>query len=116
MPAPVRAAWHRDVRHPWRGGCAAGSGGPADAAGRSGGGDAAEPMDEWMLDWLARTADPLVGQAPEVAAELSPRPWPAAQLGRTGAAGWRPDSLMPFSVSVTRPRPAGGESRAEADV
>src|SRR5260370_6334759 len=29
-----------------------------------------EPMDEWMLNWLARTADPLVGRAPGVAAEL----------------------------------------------
>jgi DNA-binding CsgD family transcriptional regulator len=28
------------------------------------------PMDEWALDWLARTADSLVGQAPGVAAEL----------------------------------------------
>jgi DNA-binding CsgD family transcriptional regulator len=27
-------------------------------------------MDEWMMSWLARTADPLVGQAPQVAAEL----------------------------------------------
>jgi tetratricopeptide (TPR) repeat protein len=27
-------------------------------------------MDEWMLSWLARTADLLVGQAPHVAAEL----------------------------------------------
>ena len=27
-------------------------------------------MDEWMLIWLARTADPLVSQAPGVAAEL----------------------------------------------
>jgi DNA-binding NarL/FixJ family response regulator len=32
--------------------------------------DAADPMDEWMLDWLTGTADSLVGQAPGVAAEL----------------------------------------------
>jgi len=32
-----------------------------------------EPMDEWMLDWLTRTADSLVGQAPAVAAELLTR-------------------------------------------
>src|SRR5205807_950016 len=28
------------------------------------------PMDEWMLSWLARNAESLVGQAPPVAAEL----------------------------------------------
>jgi DNA-binding CsgD family transcriptional regulator len=37
------------------------------------GGGTAEPVDEWMLDWLARSADPLVAQAPEVAAELLSR-------------------------------------------
>ena len=31
---------------------------------------AAEPMDGWMLSWLAGTAGPLVGQAPQVAAQL----------------------------------------------
>jgi DNA-binding CsgD family transcriptional regulator len=35
-----------------------------------GGDGTAGPMDEWMLSWLARTADLLVGQAPQVAAEL----------------------------------------------
>ena len=34
---------------------------------------ATEPVDEWMLDWLARSADLLVGQAPGVAAELLSR-------------------------------------------
>jgi DNA-binding CsgD family transcriptional regulator len=33
----------------------------------------AEPVDEWMLDWLAHTAELLVGQAPGVAAELLTR-------------------------------------------
>jgi DNA-binding CsgD family transcriptional regulator len=71
MPAPVRAAWHRDV-----GRALAAAGAPADRVARQmlravdGLGGAAEPMDEWMLDWLTRTADPLVGQAPGVAAEL----------------------------------------------
>ena len=74
MPAPMRAAWHRDV-----GRALAEAGAPPDRVARqmlravSGGGDPAEPMDEWMLDWLARTADPLVGQAPGVAAELLAR-------------------------------------------
>ena len=74
MPAPVRAAWHRDAGH-----ALAEAGAPADRVARQmlravdGPGGAAEPMDEWMLDWLARTADPLVGQAPGVAAELLAR-------------------------------------------
>jgi len=71
MPAPVRAAWHRDA-----GRALAEAGAPTDRVARQllraigGPGDTAEPMDEWMLDWLDRTADLLVGQAPGVAAEL----------------------------------------------
>jgi DNA-binding CsgD family transcriptional regulator len=79
MPAPVRVAWHRDA-----GRALAEAGAPADRVARqllrvvSGPGDApgstdTEPMDKWMLDWLARTADLLVGQAPGVAAELLTR-------------------------------------------
>src|SRR5262249_58126836 len=33
-------------------------------------GSTTEPMDEWMLRWLVRTAEPLIAQAPQVAAEL----------------------------------------------
>jgi DNA-binding CsgD family transcriptional regulator len=71
MPAPVRAAWHRDA-----GRALAEAGAPADRVARQllravGGPDGtAGPMDEWMLSWLIRTADLLVGQAPQVAAEL----------------------------------------------
>jgi DNA-binding CsgD family transcriptional regulator len=74
MPGPVRAAWHRDV-----GRALAEAGAPPDRVARqmlravSGGGGPAEPMDEWMLSWLACTADLLVGQAPAVAAELLSR-------------------------------------------
>src|SRR6201996_713744 len=74
MPTPIRAAWHRDV-----GKALAEAGAPPDRVARQllwavgGGADAAEPIDEWMLGWLARTADPLIGQAPGVAAELLTR-------------------------------------------
>jgi DNA-binding CsgD family transcriptional regulator len=74
MPAPVRAAWHRDA-----GRALAEAGAPTDRVARQmlravgGPGGATEPMDEWMLDWLARTADQLVSQAPGVAAELLAR-------------------------------------------
>src|SRR5215831_16341435 len=71
MPEPVRAAWHRDA-----GRALAQAGAPADRVARQllqavdGPGGAAEPMDPWILSWLDRTADLLVGQAPRVAAEL----------------------------------------------
>ena len=71
MPAPVRAAWHRDA-----GRALAEAGAPANRVARqmlqviAGPGDAPEPMDRWMLNWLADAADLLVGQAPHVAAEL----------------------------------------------
>ena len=71
MPAPVRAAWHRDV-----GRALAAAGAPPDRVARQllqavgGSGDTTEPVDDWMLDWLTRTADPLISQAPGVAAEL----------------------------------------------
>ena len=71
MPAPVRAAWHRDA-----GRALAEAGAPADRVARQllwavgGSGGTTEPMDEWMLSWLARTAELLVGRAPRVAAEL----------------------------------------------
>jgi DNA-binding CsgD family transcriptional regulator len=88
MPAPVRAAWHRDAGH-----ALAEAGAPPDRVARQmmravgGPGNATEPVDEWMLDWLARTADPLVAQAPGVAAELLTRavassPAESAQYGK----------------------------------
>jgi len=88
MPAPVRAAWHRDA-----GRALAAAGAPPDRVARQmlrtvgGSGDVNVPMDEWMFDWLARTADPLVGQAPGVAVELLTR---AVASSPTGSAqyGW----------------------------
>ncbi len=88
MPAPVRAAWHRDA-----GRALAEAGAPPDRVARQmlravdGHGAAAEPMDEWTLNWLARTADQLVGQAPEVAAELLTRAVASSAVGSADH-GW----------------------------
>ena len=71
IPTPVRAAWHRDA-----GRALAEAGAPADRVARQllwavgGPGGPTEPIDEWILRWLARTAELLVGQAPRAAAEL----------------------------------------------
>ena len=93
MPAPVRAAWHRDA-----GRALAEAGAPPDRVARQmlravgGPGDAPgpaddEPMDEWMLDWLGRTADLLVAQAPGVAAALLTRAVASAPADSTRY-GW----------------------------
>jgi DNA-binding CsgD family transcriptional regulator len=74
MPGPVRAAWHRDA-----GRALAEASAPADRVARQLLRAAGEPegppgpMEEWILDWLTRTADSLVDQAPAVAAELLTR-------------------------------------------
>jgi len=68
MPAPVRAAWHRDA-----GRALAEAGAPVDRVARQllrALGGPAEQVDGWMLDWLTSSADQLIGQAPGVAAEL----------------------------------------------
>jgi tetratricopeptide (TPR) repeat protein len=71
MPVPVRAAWHREA-----GRALAEAGAPADRVARQllqavdGSGGTPDPMDEWMLSWLTGAAELLVGQAPQVAAEL----------------------------------------------
>ena len=82
-----RLAPRRGTR-PRGGGRTAGPGGAADAAGgRRTWWHETEPMDEWMLDWLARTADPLVGQAPGVAAELLARAVASSPAG-SAEHGW----------------------------
>jgi DNA-binding CsgD family transcriptional regulator/tetratricopeptide (TPR) repeat protein len=88
MPAAVRAAWHRDA-----GRALVMAGASADRVARQllraiGGPDGPpEPMDEWMLDWLAQTADTLVGQAPGVAAELLERSMASSPAG-SARHGW----------------------------
>jgi DNA-binding CsgD family transcriptional regulator/tetratricopeptide (TPR) repeat protein len=104
MPAPVRAAWHREA-----GRALAEAGAPADRVAlqvlRATGGLAGttEPMDEWMLDWLACTADPLVGQAPGVAAELLTRAvasFPANSAQRDWLASRLADALYRIGSRV----------------
>jgi DNA-binding CsgD family transcriptional regulator len=88
MPTPVRAAWHRDA-----GQALVEAGASADRVARqllraaSASDGPAEPMDEWMLDWLAGTADTLVGQAPGVATELLERAVASAPAG-SARHGW----------------------------
>jgi DNA-binding CsgD family transcriptional regulator/tetratricopeptide (TPR) repeat protein len=70
IAAPVRAAWHRDA-----GRALAEAGAPVDRVARQllravDDDGPSGPMDAWVLGWLARTADLLVGHAPRVAAEL----------------------------------------------
>ena len=106
MPAPVRAAWHRDV-----GRALAEAGAPADRVARQmlaagGGGGPGDPMDEWMLDWLARTADPLVGQAPGVAAELLTRAVASSPAG-SAEHGWLASRLADALYRI------GDRTRAE---
>ena len=74
MPAAARAAWHRDAGRAF-----AAAGVSADRVARqmlravSGSPVPLSSMDDWMLEWLASAVDPLVGQAPQVAAELLTR-------------------------------------------
>ena len=71
IPAPVRTAWHSEAAR-----ALAASGAPAARVARQllqvtrRPADGAEPMDEWILRWLADTAPLLVGQAPRAAADL----------------------------------------------
>jgi DNA-binding CsgD family transcriptional regulator len=70
IPVSVRATWHRGT-----GRALAKAGAPADRVARQllgafAGPGQADPMDDWILSWLADTADVLVTQAPQVAADL----------------------------------------------
>ena len=69
IPVPVRAAWHHDAAR-----ALAEVGAPADRVARqllwAVSGSTSGPMDDWILSWLADSADLLVGQAPQVAVEL----------------------------------------------
>ncbi len=123
MPAAVRAAWHRDA-----GRALAEAGAPADRVARQllravgGPGvpsvpgdpaatdspsapDATALVDEWMLGWLDRTAGPLVGQAPGVAAGLLAR-----AVAGSGAGSRRDRLAAQLADALYR---IGDRSRAE---
>jgi tetratricopeptide (TPR) repeat protein len=96
MPAAVRAAWHRDA-----GRALAEAGAPADRVARQmlcaipGSAGNPEPMDTWMLTWLAGAGDLLVAQAPKVAAELLRRAVASCPAGlqHDRLAAWLADAL-----------------------
>jgi DNA-binding CsgD family transcriptional regulator/tetratricopeptide (TPR) repeat protein len=81
MPVSVRAAWHRAAAR-----ALADASAPPERVARQllhavDGHGAADAVDERMLDWLVRTGDHLVSQAPGVAAELLTRAVDNTQLG-----------------------------------
>jgi tetratricopeptide (TPR) repeat protein len=79
IPAPVRAAWHRDAAR-----ALAAADVPPDRVARQllpAVVEPAAPVGEWILAWLARTADSLVSQAPEVAGDLLGRAVASAPAG-----------------------------------
>jgi len=92
MPVPLRAAWHREA-----GRALAAAGAPPDRVARqllravradgNAAGPVDEPVDAWMLDWLAQAADALVGQAPGVAAQLLTRAVASSPAG-SARHGW----------------------------
>ena len=70
MAVSVRAAWHRGT-----GRALAQAGAPPDRVARQllgafAGPGPADPVDDWLLGWLADSADVLIAQAPQVAADL----------------------------------------------
>ena len=109
MPAAVRAAWHRDA-----GRALAEAGAPADRVARqmlwaiSGPGGTPEPMDKWMLTWLAGAGDLLVGQAPRVAAELLGRAVASSLAGlqHDRLVAWLADALYRIGDLVEAERVA----------
>ena len=85
IPAPVRAAWHREA-----GRALAEAGASADRVARqllqavAGAADTAEPMDEWIVHWLDSTAPLLARQAPRAAAELLRQAVARSPVGSAG--------------------------------
>src|SRR5258708_4221252 len=83
----------------------------ADGPSGTPGSEDGAPMDEWMLDWLVRSADLLVGQAPGVAAELLTRAV-ASSPADSARYGWLAsrlaDALYRIGDRATAERVANG--------
>ena len=85
IPAPVRAAWHREA-----GRALAEADASADRVARqllqavADAADTVEPVDEWILDWLDSTAPLLARQAPRAAAELLRQAVARSPVGSAG--------------------------------
>lgn len=96
IPDAVRAAWHREAAR-----ALAEAGAAADRVARQlrwavAGTGRAEPMDDWIISWLTRSADQLVGQAPRVAADLlrqAVESWPSGPAYHDRFAGRLADAL-----------------------
>jgi DNA-binding CsgD family transcriptional regulator/tetratricopeptide (TPR) repeat protein len=96
IPDAVRAAWHRDAAR-----ALAEAGAAADRVARQlrwavAGTGRAEPVDDWILSWLTRCADELVGRAPRVAADLlrqAVENWPSGSGYHDRLAGRLADAL-----------------------
>ena len=82
MPVSVRAVWHRDAGH-----ALAAAGAPPERVARQLLRGPADDGPGWLMDWLAASADPLVSQAPGVAAELLARAVASIPAG-SGTHGW----------------------------
>ena len=116
MPASVRSAWHRDA-----GRALAEAGAPTDRVARQmlravgGGGGAVEPVDEWMLDWLARSADS-AGRPGTRGGGRTPVPGGSQFPGRLGPArlAGQPARRRPVPYRRHGRGRAGGERRTGA--
>ncbi len=114
MPGPVRAAWHRDA-----GRALAEASAPADRVARQLLRAAGEPegppgpMDEWILDWLARTCG-LPGRPGTGGRRRAPDPGRERLDGRYGAAqlAVQPPCRRPLPDGRYRRGRAGGQPRA----
>jgi len=82
LPPSIRAAWHRDAGH-----ALAAAGVPPERVARQLLRGPADDGPEWIMDWLAKSADSLVGQAPGVAAELLARAVESIPAG-SATHGW----------------------------
>jgi tetratricopeptide (TPR) repeat protein len=119
MPAPVRAAWHREA-----GRTLASAGAPPDRVARQLLGAIGEldgrpePLDEWMLSWLVGAAQLLVTQAPQVAASLLTRAlvgMPASSERRGRLASQLADALYRIGEREAAARVAIRELEHAAD-